>query len=280
TLDVISANGVAPFRDAALSTDSVATILSTGTVVKGTVEGVGEQVSVVVRLFDGNSGAKLDDRGFKLSAKNPMALRDSVVGSVAPLLRERIGEELRLRRQREGTDNVAAWTLVQQAAKGRRDGEGSAAAGDTARARLAFHDADSLLRSAETLDLRWPEPMQQRAELALTRATTTNERLLAGPWIDSGFALAGQILSKDSTNAAALEARGRLRYRRWELQLARDPRDATATLDGAVEDLKSATNLDPTRANAWSVLSAAYNQKDMFVEAKLAATRAYEEDAY
>src|SRR5262245_7434885 len=88
-LDVVSANGVAPFRDVALSTDSIASVLGSGTVLKGTVEGVGEQVSVVIRLFDGNTGADVDRKNFTLPAKNPLALRDSVVGTVASLLRER-----------------------------------------------------------------------------------------------------------------------------------------------------------------------------------------------
>jgi serine/threonine-protein kinase len=279
-LDVVSANGVAPFRDAALSTDSIATVLGSGTILKGTVEGVGEQVSVVIRLFDGNTGADVDRKNFTLPAKNPLALRDSVVGTVASLLRERVGEEVRLRRQRQGTGNVAAWTLVQRAMKARHDAEGGATSADTTRATSGFHEADSLLVEASSLDAGWSEPQQQRADLALSRALVSGDRIAAAPWIDSGFVLVSRVLSTDPKDPIALETRGRLHYRRWELQLARNPREAAATLDSAEQDLKAATDLDPTRANAWSVLSAVYNQKDKFVEAKLAARRAYEEDAY
>ena len=279
-LDVVSSNGVAPFRDAPIETDSIAALLGTGTVVKGSVEAVGDRVNVVVRLFDGNTGADVDRRNFKLAAENPVLLRDSVVGTVATLLRKRVGEEVRLRRQREQTDNAAAWTLVQRALKPRREAEAGAAGGDTARARLGFREADSLLTEAAALDARWLEPTQQRADLALSRTLVTTDPLQAAPWIDTGLVLAAKVLSADSTNPAALETRGRLRYRRWELELARDPRDAAATLDGAEQDLKAAVASDPTRANAWSVLSTVYNQKDNFVDAKLAARRAYEEDAY
>ena len=279
-LDVISANGVAPFRAAALSTDSIASALRAGTVVKGTVEGVGDQVHVVIRLFDGNSGLGNGDQKFDLPASNPLVLRDSVVGAVAGLLRARVGEEVRLRRQREGTGSVPAWTLVQQAMKSRRDAERDAAAGDTARSSFAFRNADSLLTAAAAIDAQWLEPVQQRADLALARALATNDRLAATPSLDSGVVLAGEVLSKDAKSAFGLETMGRLRYRRWELQLAKNPREAAAILDSAEADLKAAVDADPTLANAWSVLSAVYNQKDNFVDAKLAARRAYEEDAY
>jgi TolB-like protein len=280
-LDVVSPNGVAPFRDAQLGTDSIASLLHSGTLLKGSVEGVGEQVNVVIRLFDGNiGGSALDNLKFTLPAANPLALRDSVVGAVAGMLRSRVGEEVRLRRQREGTGSVPAWTLVQRAMKSRRDAERDAAAGDTARSGLGFRDADSLLKAAASVDVRWLEPVQQRADLALARALATGDRLAATPSLDSGVVLAGEVLAKDSTSASGLETMGRLRYRRWELQLAKSPREAAAILDSAESDLKKAVATDPTLANAWSVLSAVYNQKDNFVDAKLAARRAYEEDAY
>jgi TolB-like protein len=279
-LDVVSPNGVATFRDSSLSTDSIASLLHSGTLLKGSVDSVGDQVSVVIRLYDGNSGADLDDPKFKLPAANPLALRDSVVGVVANLLRERVGEEVRLRRQREGTGSVPAWTLVQRALKSRRDAEKDAAFGDTARSKLGFNEADSLLKVAAKLDVHWLEPLHQRADLALARALATNDRMAATPSLDSGVVLAGEVLAQDSKNALGLETMGRLRYRRWELQLVKDPRDAAAILDSAEKDLKAAVDADPTLANAWSVLSAVYNQTDNFVDAKLAARRAYEEDAY
>jgi hypothetical protein len=40
------------------------------------------------------------------------------------------------------------------------------------------------------------------------------------------------------------------------------------------------TRIDPTRASAWNALSAVYSQKDDNSKAKIAAQRAYEEDAY
>jgi hypothetical protein len=45
-------------------------------------------------------------------------------------------------------------------------------------------------------------------------------------------------------------------------------------------DLRSAVSISPTNASAWSTLSHLQYQKPDFTEAKLAAQRAYEEDAY
>jgi tetratricopeptide (TPR) repeat protein len=51
-------------------------------------------------------------------------------------------------------------------------------------------------------------------------------------------------------------------------------------LHDAEADLRLAVSISPTNASAWSTLSHLHYQKPDFVEAKLAAQRAYEEDAY
>src|SRR6476660_8052411 len=52
TLDVISPNGVAPYRGDTLPRDSVAKALNVGTLVQGDVEKSGDRVRVTVRLVD------------------------------------------------------------------------------------------------------------------------------------------------------------------------------------------------------------------------------------
>src|SRR5436853_2472651 len=114
SLDVISRNGVAPYRDAKLSRDSIARALAVGTIVEGSVEPVQDRVRATVRLVDGASGAEIERAIFEQPAGNALAVRDSVAQRVALFLRARLGEEVRLREQRAGTRSVAAWTLVQQ----------------------------------------------------------------------------------------------------------------------------------------------------------------------
>jgi serine/threonine-protein kinase len=51
-------------------------------------------------------------------------------------------------------------------------------------------------------------------------------------------------------------------------------------LKSAQQDLEAAVKIAPSQAGAWSILSHLYNQTGDQVDVKLAARRAYEEDAY
>jgi serine/threonine-protein kinase len=64
------------------------------------------------------------------------------------------------------------------------------------------------------------------------------------------------------------------------LGLAPDPVQARALLKSAQQDLEAAVRIAPSQAGAWSTLSHLYNQSGTQVDVKLAARRAYEEDAY
>jgi serine/threonine-protein kinase len=64
------------------------------------------------------------------------------------------------------------------------------------------------------------------------------------------------------------------------MSLAPDPAEARALLASAREDLESAVKVSPSQAGAWASLSHLYYQVGNLVDVKLAAQRAYEEDAY
>jgi len=109
TLDVISRNGVGQYRGARVSRDSIARALAAGTLVEGSVEPVGARgvrLRVTVRLVDGASGAEVRRQGFELPAGEQLAMRDSLAHRAALFLRERLGEEIRLREERAGRE---AW---------------------------------------------------------------------------------------------------------------------------------------------------------------------------
>ena len=131
-LSVISKGGVQTYRGTALGTDSVARVLQTGTVVTGTIEPDGtDRLRVNVRLVDGNSGADFQRAGLTQPAKDFLAVRDSVAQEVARLIRGRLGEEIRLREQRQSTTNVEAWALVQRAEQLRKSGDAAMGRNDT-----------------------------------------------------------------------------------------------------------------------------------------------------
>ena len=279
-LDVVSKSGVSAYRHSDASPDSIAKIFSAGILVKGSVDQAGDKLNVSVRLIDGNSGADIDRKSFQLPAANILMMQDSLATQVADFLRPSVGQEVRLREQRLGTSNPAAYTLLQRAERLRKDGEDQAAANDTAASVKSFAMSDSLLTRAEGLDDAWVDPITAQARVALSEARSATEPLTARPAIEAGLDAATRAIAKAPKDADALEVRGRLQYRKWELALAKNPREADQLLDLAEKDLKAAVEINPSLADSWNTLSAIYNQKDQFVDAKLAAQKAYEQDAY
>jgi eukaryotic-like serine/threonine-protein kinase len=280
-LDVISKGGVAPFRGDSIPRESIASALKAGTLVTGELEQKGGRLRTTVRLVDGASGADFERASFEQPAGNLLAVQDTLAQKVASLIRERLGVEIRLREQRGRTRNVEAWALVQRAARHQKAAEESADKGDSTGLDREFRTADSMLAGAETLDPTWAEPIVGRAMIAYRRSRLAgDDPIKAGRWSETGLKHADRALKLGSENPDALELRGTLRYWRWLLGLAPDPAQARALLKSAQEDLEAAVKIAPSQAGAWSTLSHLYNQTGDQVDVKLAARRAYEEDAY
>jgi serine/threonine-protein kinase len=281
SLDVISRNGVAPFRHSDLPRDSIARTLQAGTLVEGSVEPVGPRIRVTIRLVDGASGADVRRESFELPSGEVLAIRDSLARRAALVLREGLGEEVRLREQRAGTRSVDAWTLVQRAEKARKDAEDLLVADRAGAALASFRLADSLLAAAEQADVRWVEPMLARGRIAYRLARLSiRQPVEARGYIDQGLGHITRALARAPNDAAALEFSGTLRYARWLFLRPTDAAEAHALLAAAQRDLEQAVEHDPSLAGAFSTLShLRYQTKDV-VGAVLAARRAYEEDAY
>ena len=281
SLHVISANGVGQFRGDDISPDSIARALRTGTLVRGSIEPArGDSVRVVVRLVEGASGVDFKSTTLTGSARDPLQLREDIAQRAAEFLRVRLGEEIRLEEQRRETRNADAWSLVQQGEYAWKEAEHLAELDSIGLSDERFVRADSMLADAERLDDRWPEPPIQRGFLASRRARLAPDRIQAGRFITSGLVHAERALALESRNASALELRGTLRYLRWLLSLEPDPARAAQLLRDAESDLTAAVSISPSDAAAWSALSHLRYQKPDFTEAKLAALRAYQEDAY
>jgi serine/threonine-protein kinase len=279
-LDVVSRNGVAAFRDPAIAPDSVARALGAGTVLRGTVEQAGRGLRVTVRLIDGASGADLRRASFTQATGSPLAVRDTLVGEVARFLRERVGDEVRLRQSRQGTTNVAAWTALQRSNRALEDARDLARRNDTAGVAAAERRADSLAAVAAALDPAWADAAVQRGTVALRAARGTADAVAAARRVTDGLAHANAALARDGENAAALELRGALRYERWARHLEPDPRAAAALLPAAEADLRRAVAREPSRAAAWNTLALIAYQKPDLTGAAFATQRAYEADAY
>jgi serine/threonine-protein kinase len=281
SLDVLSRDAVMPFRETPAAADSAARALRVGTIITGAVEPAGDGVKISLRLIDGPSGAEFRSASFTAPLAALTTARDSVAEETARLLRAFFGEELQLRTSREQAHDARAWTLYQRAERLRKDGD-LAGRSDPVAAVRDFVAADSLLASARTLDPAWSQPGVLRAQLALRRARLETTPAEMSRWIDAGLAQADSALALDPRSADALEARGTLRYLRVARNLSADPAEERALVRGAESDLRQATEINPTQASAFSVLSAVYYRKNPpdLAGAHINARRALEADAY
>jgi serine/threonine-protein kinase len=280
-LDVISANGVLPFRGADVGTDSIARALNIGTIVRGSIEPTRKGVKVTVRLVDALSGADVDRAGFELASADLGKATAELSTRVAEFLRGRIGREVTLRERKRASSNNAAWTLVQRAEKHRKDADSLVVAGAIEPALAALTDADSMLARAAELDRDWSEPSMLRAAVALAKAQALrNDPPRLGPVIDSGLAYAERALAVDPRSADAHEYKGKLLYARITQHLIADPAEVDRTLTLAESTLTRAVAINKNQAGAWDALSALHYRKPDLQAVIGAALKAYEADAY
>ncbi len=279
SLEVISRNGVAPYRAKDLPRDSIARLLRAGTLVEGSVENVGTRLRVTVRLVDGTSGSDIRRQSFELPQAEVLVLRDSLAREAARFLRERLGEEIRVREELAGTRSVEAWTGLQEAERLRKDAERLFQRDHAESAFAVLQRADTLLAAAERADSRWVAPELLRGRLAQRRASALQAHSQASdPWIMLGLQHARRALELAPSDPEALELLGTLRFFRYFLHLV--PHDlADAELRAAQDDLQTAVQIKPL-ATAYATLSALQYQRGDISAVVIAAHRALEEDAY
>jgi len=284
-LSVVSKGGAGAWRDSSATPDSIARALGAGMLVEGRVETTAnDRIRVQVWLVDGNSGADLGKRAsFERQASDLIGARDSLATEAADLIRRQLGQEVRLRGQREETRSTAAWSLVQRAEQLRKGGEAMTDSGDSLGHQRAFQTADSLLGRAESLDSKWADPIVLRAGLDyLQSRRSLSDPVAAGKWIGLGLAHVNRAMALGENNPDALELRGNLQYWRYLLRLDQEPNVRTALRARARADLEQATRLRPSQAGAWGSLSHLYGNdpSTSLTDVMLAARRAYEADAF
>jgi serine/threonine-protein kinase len=280
-LHVISRNGVAPFRHGGAPPDSVARVLNVGTLVAGSVEPVGGRIQVQLRLVEGATGVDFQRASVEVPAAQLLTARDSVVGEVARMLRERLGQELQVRQQRETAPSPEAWASLLRGEHLCKLAEDRIAQGDLPAGLVAFHSADSALAAVEARYRDWAAPIVQRGQIAYRRSRLVSGQDSVFAAIRTAVAAADRALAIDPNDARALELRGTAQYWHYVLDITPNPKDAAALLEGAKRDLESAVRLDAGLASAHAVLSHLYyNQPGGVVSALLEARLAYQADAF
>jgi TolB-like protein len=280
-LHVVSRNGVARFKNQTLPTDSVASSLSVGTIVSGTVTGAGDRVRVNVELTDARSG-KTTSIDVEKTKQDAFALQDSLVREVSVFLRKQVGNNVQELVGKAGTRNAQAWDQFQRARQMIAQGDSLAIAGNFAAAVPVFARADSALVAVQALDPKWVAPASQRAHMAHRAsryAVSARQMPAVTMYIDSGLVAAEAALRLDANDADALEARGSLHYLQWLLGAA--PNDQLSKLlEGAEKDLTASTKVNPAQASALNTLSHLYISTSRTTEANLTAQTAYTTDPY
>ena len=281
-LQVISSNGVRPYRGTATSPDSIARVLKVGTLVSGTVVPAGDSLKVTVTLINTANGSIVGNIPVVRPRSDVLALQDDIAQQVSLSLRKELGQELQLEQSRAGTRSAAAWETLQQGEGELRAADPLLAAGDSAGVERQYQRADSLFAHAARLDDRWTRPLDERGWLAYhrLRAFGSLDRAVNTDGITRGLGFAGAALKVAPDDPDALELRGTLRYYRWLLGLEPDPAAAARLFADAEADLRASTTADPNQASAWNSLSHLLMNKPELAEANLAARRAYELDPY
>jgi len=278
-LQVVSRNGVLPFKRGLVASDSIARLLEVGSLIEGVVDQVGDKVRVTVYLLDGNSGANLYREGFEIPSGDVLAARDSVIDVASRFLRERLGEEVRTRQLRAGANDNAAWLLVQRSERLRGDAfEHEEEEPD--RAIEMYLEADSLAAIAADRDPAWAEPVVLRGWISYDLAFSAESRQEAIERRETAVQLATEAIARDQTYADAHHLRGRTRYVLFRMEITPNEREQTQLLEAARTDLETAVDLDPTLANAWYALSNLHYDRQDNISAVMAAREAYEADAF
>jgi serine/threonine-protein kinase len=278
-LDVISAGGVAPFQRGSVPADSIARVLKAGTLVRGSVAETGGKLRVSVQLAD-ESGSPYQHASFVVPRRSYLTARDSLTRVVADLLREHLGEEVRVREQRAETSSPDAWALVQRIEGLRKLADEQITKGDPTGAPRSLSQADSLAAAAATLDPNWPEPEIERGRIRYREAQLTKDQNAQHALLDSARAYAQRALQLDRRSSDALELRGMVSLFQVQLGLITDQATIDRMLDSAEADLRQAVAIAPRQATAWYVLAQVEFAKKNVLEASNAARRAYEADAY
>ena len=167
-LDVTSPNGVRAVRHANMPTDSIARMLDVGTIVAGSVSQSEDRLRLTVRLIDAVTGQQLQSRTLERRSGELFQLQDTLTAEVATFLRERLGREIRLREQRDGTRSVRAWEYVQEGEELARTGAVLVRRQQEADAVKTLLRADSMLARAQSVDPAWVTPTIARGWVALS----------------------------------------------------------------------------------------------------------------
>lgn len=277
-LDVVSRNGVKPYRQGTVPFDSMVAQLRVGTVVEGSVARSANSVRVVVQLIDANTHSHLESSVIVRPLGDLIEVEQAVSEEVSGFLRRQLGARIRRHEAVAQTRSSLALELALRGEQAFADALALRRSQDTLDVRSAARtlaEADGLLARAERADPRWTRPVVARAWVAVRQAQWSQGMARAAAF-ERAVALADRVLAREPANARALEARGTAR---WIRSMDADV-EAAPLRDGGERDLRAALAAEPGLASAWGSLSFLLATRGELAASAQAAERALEHDAW
>lgn len=279
-IQVISQNGVRPFRGDTVPLDSIARQLDVGTIVGGSITRSNDRLRVTVELIDGATGIVVQSRKLERPNGELFALLDELSNEVSSFLRTTVGQEVKLRQWGAETKSVDAWSALQQAEYLRTEANDRDRDGKMAEAATLLMRADSLAMNALAIDRRFASALLLRGRIAEQRAWMSlviDQPPASAKYLVAANRLTNAALAIDPRNAAGYELRGSINQAVWFLH---PPAAADSLLGAAEHDLREAIKFGGERPHAQSLLSSVLYVRGHFAEARTAARRALDADAY
>ena len=281
-LHVVPRNGVRQYRSADIPLNSVAQTLDAGTLVTGSIQASSGRLRVMVEMLDGETLQHVQSKVLERPVGELFSLEDEIGSEVAGFLRQRLGEEIRVREGVAGTRNSRARDLFLQAERVRAMASETALEVhplDTRGALGLLLAADSMLARAAEMDQQWEMPLISRGWIALQRTSLVPADSMSD-WIREAERFANLALAVSNDRGPALELRGTARWRLVFLGRIGDKRVSDSTLAAAEADLQDAVSADPSLARGWSTLSQLLRLRGELASADVAAERALAEDEF
>jgi TolB-like protein/tetratricopeptide (TPR) repeat protein len=279
-LDVVSPNGVEPFREMRAPLDTITARLRAATVIEGSLAQADGVTGVTLHVMDGKTGRLIKTVNVQSASDDLFGTINDVTTQVAEALGPVLGQLLVVGRWRAGTTNPRALEQVLRAGELQKLLVQQARDGEVSGPIRTYEYADSILALAARLDPDWPEPPMLRGSLASDMAwmcmfePSCFDQVV--PWLVRAADHATEAVRMRPIDAAALETRGRALFERWAWESDPDP----TLLDRAETDLDAAITIDQSRAGALAARSAVFFAKADFSMAEATAERALAEDAF
>lgn len=279
-LDVVSHRGVRPYRDPDVSTDSIARVLGTGSLVTGSLQPMGDSLALTVQLVNGRNALTDWTGTLRADRDSLVTLRDDLLAEAVRGLRQALGEQIQREERREVAESDEAWELYYRARSRMEEARELRLAGEKEVAAGLYRRADSLFAEAEEWEPEWMDPAVERGWLELDRSQLPGREFVAmdASRLLRGIEHADRVLNSRPGDPAALELRGALRN-----ALSQHPRyadSAAAMRDEAMADLQNAVSSGTDRPRAWAEIADLHRQEGRFEEAQRAARRADRDDPF